>query len=121
MSPKLALHQAIETLSDPECKKLLLLINTWHNSVAPDLVQLAENPTFQVPSQTLPIFLSVVPIRAEGPTASAQLADTVHLASAIVLQQNLPTVEGFRLVCFDNELLEAAQQMGITTFNPASC
>jgi predicted nucleic acid-binding protein len=48
-------------------------------------------------------------------------ADAVHLASAIVLQQNLPTLEGFRLVCCDNELLEAAQQMGITIFNPASC
>ena len=75
MSPKLALHQAIETLSDPVCSKLLLLINTWHNSVAPALVQLAENPTFHVPSQTLPIFLNVVPIRAEGPTASAQLIE----------------------------------------------
>lgn len=38
----------------------------------------------------------------------------MHFASAIVLQQNLPTLEGFRLVCCDNELLEAAQQMGIT-------
>ncbi len=71
----LALHQAIETLSDSECSKLLLLINTWHSSVAPALVQLAENPTFHVPSQTLPIFPRVVPIHAEGPTASAQLIE----------------------------------------------
>ena len=48
-------------------------------------------------------------------------ADAVHLASAIVLQQNLPNLESFRLVCSDNELLEAAQQMGLTTFNPAFC
>ena len=75
MNPKLALHQAIDTLSDPECSKLLLLINTWHNSVAPVLAQLAENPTFHIPSQTLPVFPSVTPIHAEGQTASAQLIE----------------------------------------------
>ncbi len=57
-------------------------------------------------------------VLAKALTLTADLslrgADAVHFASAIVLQQNLPTLEGFRLVCCDNELLEAAQQMGIT-------
>jgi hypothetical protein len=75
MSPKLALHRAIDTLSDLECSKLLLLISTWHNSVAPALAQLAENPSFHVPSQTLPVFSNVSPIRVEGLTASEQLIE----------------------------------------------
>ena len=45
-------------------------------------------------------------------------ADAVHLASAIVLQQSLPSPECFRLVCADKELIEAARGMGITIFNP---
>jgi hypothetical protein len=75
MSPKLALHQAIETLSETECSKLLSLINTWHDSVAPTITQLSNNPTFRIPSQTLPVFTKVSPITGDGPDASDQLIE----------------------------------------------
>jgi hypothetical protein len=42
MSPKTALHQAIDTLSESECERILMLLNTWHHIVAPRLEQLAE-------------------------------------------------------------------------------
>lgn len=75
MSPKLALHQAIETLSEPECNKLLSLINTWHDSIAPALSQLSSNPTFRIPSEALPVFPKVSPIAGDGPDASDQLIE----------------------------------------------
>lgn len=75
MSPKLDLHRAIETLSEPECSKLLLLISTWHDSVTPSMAYLSENPTFRIPSKTVSVFLKVSPIIGHGPNASNQLVE----------------------------------------------
>lgn len=75
MSPKLALHQAIEDLSEPECRRLLILINTWHSTTAPALVQLAKNPTFRIPSQGKPIFSRVDPVVGSGINASEKLVE----------------------------------------------
>lgn len=46
-------------------------------------------------------------------------ADAVHLASASVLQKSLTEFDDCLFVASDNELLEAAQQMGMTVLNPA--
>jgi hypothetical protein len=73
MSPKTALHQAIDTLSESECERILMLLNTWHHIVAPRLEQLAENPTFRTPSQGLPVFAPVLPVSGTGSDASTQL------------------------------------------------
>lgn len=75
MSPKLALHQAIESLSESECQKLLTLIGTWQAETLPMLNQLVQNPTFRVPSQGLPIFTEVSPILGDGQDASEQLIE----------------------------------------------
>ncbi|MBD2428806.1 hypothetical protein [Phormidium sp. FACHB-1136] len=75
MTPKQSLYQTIETLSDAECRKLLQIINQWHQEVAPVLAQLGENPTFHIPSQTLTVFPRRIPIKASGPTASEQLIE----------------------------------------------
>ena len=75
MSPKLALHQAIDNLSEPECHRLLLLINTWHETLGPAMTRLAQNSTFRIPTQSFPVFAPVSPISAMGPHASAQLIE----------------------------------------------
>jgi hypothetical protein len=75
MSPKLALHQAIDNLSEPECNRLLLLINAWHDSIAPTMVRLTQNPTFRIPTQGFPVFTPVSPILGTGINASAQLIE----------------------------------------------
>lgn len=46
-------------------------------------------------------------------------ADAVHLASASVLKTNLAELDEFSFIASDNELLEAAQQIGMTVVNPA--
>ncbi|MDA0267491.1 MAG: hypothetical protein O2890_05505 [Cyanobacteria bacterium] len=78
MSPKLALHQAIDNLSEPECQRLLLLVNHWHASIAPAMVRLTQNPTFRIPTQSFPIFAPVSPILGTGINASAQLIEERH-------------------------------------------
>lgn len=45
-------------------------------------------------------------------------ADAVHLASAVILQQNLPNPDEFILATSDQELRVAAELVGITTFDP---
>ena len=75
MSPKLALHQAIDNLSEPECQRLLLLINAWHETLGPAMTRLTTNPTFRIPTQSLPVFAPVTPISAAGPHAFAQLIE----------------------------------------------
>jgi predicted nucleic acid-binding protein len=47
-------------------------------------------------------------------------ADAVHLASASILKQSLTEEDEFKLIASDNELLEAAQQIGMNIFDPAS-
>lgn len=75
MTPKQSLYQTIETLSDAECSKLLQIIHHWRQEVAPVLAQLAENPTFHIPSHTPAVFPKRMPIHANGPTASEQLIE----------------------------------------------
>jgi predicted nucleic acid-binding protein len=45
-------------------------------------------------------------------------ADAIHLASASILKQSLTDEDEFKLIASDNELLEAAQQTGMSIFNP---
>lgn len=46
-------------------------------------------------------------------------ADGIHLASAVILQKSLSELDDFQLVTCDRELLAAAKQIGMVTFNPA--
>lgn len=75
MNPKLVLRQAIETLSESECRQLLQLIETWQHHTVSSLSQLTGNPSFRVPSRGLPIFASVTPILGSGNDASQQLIE----------------------------------------------
>jgi predicted nucleic acid-binding protein len=47
-------------------------------------------------------------------------ADAVHLASASILKQSLTEEDEFKLFASDNELLQAAQRIGITILDPVS-
>lgn len=66
MSSKRALHEAIDKLSESECAKLLLLIETWQVSAGLAIQRLAENPTFRVPNQPFPVFHPVSPVQGTG-------------------------------------------------------
>ncbi|MGD1905247.1 MAG: hypothetical protein ACFB0C_04545 [Leptolyngbyaceae cyanobacterium] len=75
MSPKLALHKAIDNLSESECDRLLLLINTWQTTIAPAMVRLTQSPTFRMPTQNFPVFPPVSPISIADSDASQQLIE----------------------------------------------
>lgn len=101
MSSKFALHQAIESLSESECKQLLQLISTRQNFAAPSLIKLAENPTFRIPIHYLPTFSTVNPVIGTGMDASKQLVEDRRWKSI-------------------NELLIAAEQSGLNIQNPST-
>jgi hypothetical protein len=75
MTPKDALHELIDELSDAECQHIIMLLDTWKHSPSSRLTMLANNPAFQVPAQGLVRFQSVNPIQGQGIDASTQLIE----------------------------------------------
>jgi len=75
MTSKESLHNAIEQLSEEECRQLLEFVQYLQQTIPATLKQLINDATFNIPSKGFGTFQVVEPVQGEGISASRLLVE----------------------------------------------